>query len=152
VLGSGSAESVLRNIALDLGLQDRVFFKGWISHASVGDFLAASDIGVIPHPATQHTNTTVPNKLFDYMAYGKPVLASDTKPVQRIINSERCGLIYQHDSPKDFYHKLMELEDPMLRRKMGARARLAVQERYNWEYDSKDLLKALHASFGRALL
>lgn len=140
ILGKGEGEPNLKKLVNRLNIREKVFFKGWVEHAVIGPFLSASDVGIVPHPATEHTNTTLPNKLFDYMAYAKPVLASDTKPVQRIIESEGCGLIYGHESPEDFQEKLRQLADPKIRAKMGANGRKAIEEKYNWEVDSRNLL------------
>jgi glycosyltransferase involved in cell wall biosynthesis len=126
-----------------LNLKERVVLKGWVNHESIGKILMMSDIGIIPHPKTRHTNTTVPNKLFDYMAYKKPVLASDTEPVRRIVQSENCGLIYRHDSPQDFRDKLLQLIERKTREAMGTNGRKAVERQYNWEADSKELLAAV---------
>ncbi len=143
ILGRGNGEVDLRRLVDKLNLNERVDLKGWVNHESIGEVLMMSDIGIIPHPKTRHTNTTVPNKLFDYMAYKKPVLASDTEPVRRIVQSENCGLIYRHDSPQDFRDKLQRLIGRETREAMGANGRKAVEKQYNWEADSKELLAAV---------
>lgn len=140
IIGKGETELYLKELSHKLNLSARVIFKGWIKHNLIGKYLVESDIGVIPHGSTNHTNTTVPNKLFDYMAYSKPVLASDTEPVRRIVESENCGIIYKHDSPEDFRDKLMQLIDLKTRNVMGNNGRKAVEQKYNWEEDSKNLL------------
>ncbi len=143
ILGKGNGEADLRKLVDKLNLKERVVLKGWVNHESIGKILMMSDIGIIPHPKTRHTNTTVPNKLFDYMAYKKPVLASDTEPVRRIVQSENCGLIYRHDSPQDFRDKLLQLIGREVREVMGTNGRKAVEKQYNWEADSKELLAAV---------
>ena len=143
ILGTGRGEDNLKKLVKTLRIQNKVIFKGWVEHNAIGNYLRTSDIGIIPHAVTKHTNTTVPNKLFDYMAYAKPVLASDTKPVQRIIDSECCGLIYRYDSPEDFRDKLGRLTDRKIRASMGANGRKAIELRYNWELDSGNLLDAI---------
>jgi glycosyltransferase involved in cell wall biosynthesis len=143
VLGKGTGEASLKSLTDELGMRERVEFRGFLEHSAIADVLQASDVGVIPHPATDHTNTTVPNKLFDYMAYGKPVLASDTRPVQRIIESEDCGLVFRYDSPQEFRNQLGRLADSELRRSMGDRGRKAVEREYNWEVDAERLVEFL---------
>ncbi len=145
IIGKGERdeEGRLRRLVDKLSLQGNVFLKGWIDHSYIGKYLSMSDIGVIPHAATMHTNTTVPNKLFDYMASGKPVLASDTEPVRRIVETEKCGLIYRSNSPEDCREKLLQLMDEKIRKGMGANGRRAIETKYNWEIDSKELRAAL---------
>jgi len=149
ILGRGEGEAYYKRIVDRLNIHDKVFFKGWAEHHSIGEFLAMSDVGVIPHAATEHTNSTVPNKLFDYMAYSKSVLASDTAPVKRIIQSESCGLIYRYNSPEDFIGKVRQLLDSKYRDAMGAKGRKAVERKYNWEVDSKELLATLQYYAGK---
>lgn len=143
IVGRGSGEAYFKALITQLNIQEKVHFMGWVEHSSIGGVLAMSDIGIVPHAVTEHTNTTIPNKLFDYMAYGKPVLASDTEPVKRIIQLEGCGVVFKHDSPKDFLEKLLVLTDSKVRVVLGASGRMAVERRYNWEADAKSLLKVV---------
>jgi len=147
VLGIGNGAERLRELVRELEIEERVSFKGWVGHSAIGAYIRSSDIGIVPHPVTAHTNTTVPNKLFDYMAHSKPVLASDTRPVQRIVQSEACGLIYRHDSPRDFQTQLARLGDSKVRVELGTNGRTAVCRTYNWGTDSSTLLQVVaHAS------
>lgn len=143
VLGSGHSEPELKRLASELGVESRVRFEGFVDHAAIGDFIASSNVGLVPHAVTDHTNSTIPNKVFDYMLHGLPVLASDTRPVQRIVEAEACGLTYRWDSPEDFATTLPRLADPAARRSMGERGRKAVEGTYNWTADAKRLLAVL---------
>lgn len=143
IVGQGTGETRLKRLTRELALDGKVTFSGWVEHAAVAQHLDVADVGVIPHAVTRHTNSTVPNKLFDYMGFSLPVLASDTASVQRIVEAEGCGVIYRHDHPGDFVRALQKLQNPETRREMGARGRSAVATRYNWETDSKVLLGAV---------
>jgi glycosyltransferase involved in cell wall biosynthesis len=143
VLGSGHSEPELRRMASELGIESRVHFEGFVDHAAIGEFIASSDVGLVPHAATDHTNTTIPNKVFDYMWHGLPVLASNTRPVQRIVETEGCGLTYRWDRPEDFAATLPKLADSEVRRRMGEKGRNAVERTYNWGADAKRLLAVL---------
>ena len=57
-----------------------------------------SDICVIPHLKSEHTDNTSPNKLFYFMHFKKPVLASNCNYIQEIVEEENCGMIYEHDN------------------------------------------------------
>ena len=56
-------------------------------------FRRTMDVGLVPHHADEAWNTTIPNKLFDYMAAGLPVISSDARPCARILRSTGAGLI-----------------------------------------------------------
>src|SRR5207245_4432058 len=76
-----------------------------------------ADIGLIPHRVTAHTNSTIPNKLFEYMLLGKPVLATDMGPVRRVLEEVGCGLVYR--SPEEGVEMLVWLRVETLRRRLG---------------------------------
>jgi glycosyltransferase involved in cell wall biosynthesis len=105
-----------------------------------------SDIGLVPHHATESWNTTIPNKLFDYMSMGKPVIVSNAKPTQRIVEEERCGKVFREQDPDDLSRAIVELSDDVTREEMGQRGRDAVATRYNWSVDEERLLRALEVA------
>ena len=71
----------------------------------------------------------------------KPVLSSDTKPVQRILEQEHCGLIYRHTDPFDFAKMATLLLDRNLRKRLGENGFTAIEQRYNWRIDSEEMLR-----------
>ncbi len=143
VVGTGNHEVALRALAHQLGVADRVLFNGWVPRELTTGWIAASSVGIVPHHATESWMTTIPNKLFDYMVFGKPVLVSDARPVRRIVEAERCGLVFRDRDVTDFTEQLIQLAGPALRRALGSNGRQAVLERYNWEADEKTLLAGL---------
>ena len=100
-----------------------------------------ADIGLIPHRITAHTSSTIPNKLFEYMLLGKPVLATDMPPVRRIIEEVDCGLVYQ--TPEAGVAAILRLRDEAERRRLGENGRRAVLDRYRWDRDADELLGAM---------
>lgn len=96
IAGDGKYINQLKSLAKKLGITKHVIFLGWVTFTDIPYIISASDICVIPHWATSHKNTTIPNKLFDYMASCKPVVVSDAKPLKRIVEAENCGLVFSH--------------------------------------------------------
>jgi len=88
----------------------------------------------------------LPNKLFEYMASGKPVVASNFPEMRRIIEEGRCGLLVDPTDPGDIARAVLYLlEHPQEAEEMGRRGRKLVEERYNWE----DMEKALGEVYAR---
>lgn len=137
VIGKGNSEQTLRNLAHKLGISNHVKLRGWVNQEKIPAFLKHSSVGIIPHYVTNHTNNTVPNKLFDYMYYGLPIIASACRPIARILREDSCGLTYL--SEKDLSHKIIQLRDNNLRKTMALRGQNAVKSRYNWAQDAKIL-------------
>ena len=95
VIGGGRDAELFAARARGAGLLDStVTFLGLLPHADALAAISAADVGVIPHHATELWNSTIPNKLFDYMAAGLPVVSSDTLPCARIIRETGCGEIF----------------------------------------------------------
>lgn len=78
------------------------------------------------------------------MACGIPVLSSNTRPVSRIIKETGCGLVYKDLDPVDFRDCLIELTNESKRMSFRENGRRAVQEKYNWEIDSKSMVAIIN--------
>jgi len=147
VIGDGHYLERLKQITRRLRLEHMVEFKGWVQNTQIPSYIRASDIGVIPHNKNPHSDTTIPNKLFDYMACAKPVIVSNAGPLQRIVEEERCGLVFSAGSVESFTEALKRmLLNPAEAVEMGRNGAAAVRRRYNWDYDSA-VLKRVVASF-----
>jgi len=149
VIGDGPSLNPLRRLAEDCGVTECAEFVGRLSlndpaaMLRVKQIMADSDIGLIPHYATEACNSTVPNKLFDYMAMGLPVIVSDMKPTERIVREERCGEVFKDRDPADLARCVQRLADTKRRQEMGDRGREAIQRRYHWGHDKKVLVSAI---------
>lgn len=146
VIGDGPSRRTLEELTRSLHVEDRVALHGRLPFSEVQGVMAASDVGLIPHYATDAWNTTIPNKLFDYMLLGFPVMVSDAKPTARIVREERCGEVYADRADAELAQRVAGLVDPAIRREQGDKGRDAVYRRYNWAHDSKVLLDALEAA------
>jgi len=145
IYGSGRDAEFFQNRARDLGL-DVVTFHGFLPYPEAVKAVANADVGVVPHFADEGWNTTIPNKLFDYMAAGLPVLSSDARPCARIIRSTDCGEVFRDRDCEDLVRAVQRLVDPKRRAACGAAGRRAVAELYNWEQDGQRLLEAVEVA------
>jgi glycosyltransferase involved in cell wall biosynthesis len=141
IVGGGRWEDDLKTKAHSLGLDGHVVFAGRSDYRRALFEVSRSDIGIIPHWVTSHTNTTIPNKLFEYMLLGKPVIATKIAPVSRIIREAGCGITYRDE--REFVSALLALQDSATRTKFGENGRRAVREKYNWEQESHTLIGAI---------
>lgn len=138
VVGDGYAVQELKERAKRNNVQDHVLWVGWVSHEMIYEYCRASKIGVIPHLVTDHVNTTIPNKIFDYMGLGLPVIASNAAPMQRILEQEKCGMTFQSGDYEDLAHKISEIFISSY--DFGNNGKISVRERYNWSIDKARLL------------
>jgi glycosyltransferase involved in cell wall biosynthesis len=103
-------------------------------------YINNSHICIVPHKDTALTQTTVPHKLFMYMAIGRPVLVSDVGPLKRIVNDANNGLIFKANDPRDFADKLKQMRDPALLSELACNGRRAAESKYNWAKDKERLI------------
>jgi glycosyltransferase involved in cell wall biosynthesis len=143
VIGSGRDEGLFREQARQAGVTDCVEFLGWLEYRQALSVLTRCDVGLVPHHATASWQTTIPNKLFDYMSLGKPVIVSSVRPTERIVTEERCGLVYADQDAAALAEAIVSMGDPAVREACGRRGREAIVRRYNWEADERRLLGAI---------
>lgn len=92
--GSPQDVKVHEQLARKLGIAGRVRFTGHILHQQVPLWLRAMDIVVMPFPDTEHYRSFMsPLKLFEYMAAGKIIVASDLPSVREILNDESAVFV-----------------------------------------------------------
>lgn len=144
VLGDGRERPVFEARARELGLDDgSVRFLGRLPYVEAVRLLQGADVGVIPHVASEHWNTTIPNKLFDYMAGGLAVLTSDAKPAARVVRQTGAGVVFKDDDADDCAAAIRKLADVNFRAQCGENGRAAIASLYNWDRDSARMLEAV---------
>lgn len=145
IVGTGRDASIFRAEAAALGLDEHeVVFTGHVaSHEEVRRLVREADIGVLPHRVSEAWNTTIPNKLFDYMAAELPVITSDAAPFARIVRETGAGIAFRSHDPAALAGAIRTLMDGARRRALGAAGLAAVRSRYHWEHDARALLAVL---------
>ncbi|NQY81739.1 MAG: glycosyltransferase family 4 protein [Alphaproteobacteria bacterium] len=120
----------------------RVDYRGTVSRADVQDILTDSQIGLILyHPELNHVHAQ-PNKMFEYMSAGLPVVASDFPLWKELIVGADAGLVANPFDPKDIARVVEELlDDHLSAARMGNNGRVGVLERYNWTKEEQKLLE-----------
>jgi glycosyltransferase involved in cell wall biosynthesis len=120
-------------------LTNRVHYIPWIDATDLSLYLEISDICIAPfHKNPQH-ESGVANKIYEYMLGGKPVIASNCKPQQDLIEKHNCGLIFENLT--EFHDAIIKLlNDKSLRDFMGENGRNAIMRDYNTEVIKENLI------------
>jgi len=118
----------------------RVNELGFLDRAGVRDVLRRSVAGLVTfHPLPNHIDAQ-PNKMFEYMSAGIPVIASNFPLWREIIEGNECGLCVDPLDPKAIAAAIDHLvKNPDLARRMGEHGRQAVLSKYNWAIEEKKL-------------
>ena len=143
IVGDGPDRPRLENLIYQLHIDKVVRFTGWIDSKNIPDIIKKCDIGLIPHHLTELTQTTIPNKLFDYMREGKPVLSTNMRPVRKVIEETKCGFIISNN-PKKIASLILKLKkSPDLCKKVGQNGQQAILQKYNWKTESNVILRTI---------
>jgi glycosyltransferase involved in cell wall biosynthesis len=123
----------MRALASTLNLGQRVTFTGLVAPADVAAKLASADILALPNPASAiSTHATSPLKLFEYMAAGRAIVASDLPSIREVLTDDVNALLVAPGDPSALASAIRRLaSDAALRTRLGAAARTAVRD-YSW--------------------
>ena len=123
-----------------------VKFIGKISRKEVNELYGKARAGIVIYqPAANHMEAQ-PIKMFEFMAAGLPVVASNFPLWKRIIEGNQCGISVNPQNAAEV-KKACEtlLQNPDLAQKYGKNGKKAVDQKYNWNVEEKSLLR-LYAS------
>ena len=142
VVGDGDERRGIERLIAERGLGSCVELLGWREHASLPELYATSDVGLLPFLAGRHVKITLANKLFDYMAAGLPIVASDLPPMRRVLHETQAGVLFQPGDQASLAATTVALlRDHAMRRRLADNGRRAATEKYNWREDEKRLLE-----------
>lgn len=143
IVGYGSLLDTLKAEVAEKGLGDAVRFFDPVPFATLMRYTAAADIGVIPLIGSCLSyRLAAPNKLFEYMMAGIPVVATDLPDMARVVRETGCGsLISEPVTPASISQAVRALLDgPEPLSEVAQRGRTAALDRYNWEHERPILL------------
>ena len=118
-----------------------VRYLGLLDREGISRMLSTAAAGLVVLKPLQSFQEALPVKMFEYMAAGLPVIASDFPLWRTIIDGEKCGILVDPLDPQALASTMSWiLEHPAEAAEMGKRGRAAVRERYNWESEARALL------------
>ncbi|WP_295555974.1 glycosyltransferase family 4 protein [uncultured Hyphomicrobium sp.] len=120
----------------------RVVFHGQVGRPAVAQLLGSARAGMVVFgPAPNHLEAQ-PNKLFEYMAAGLPVIASDFPLWREIVAKAQCGLLVDPRDPAAIADAMRWILDhPEDAQAMGTAGQHAVATTYSWQSEAEKLLK-----------
>jgi glycosyltransferase involved in cell wall biosynthesis len=126
----------------DRDLGDFVEFSGMIDNDQrLYSYLSTADICVCPDPKTAFNDKSTMNKVLEYMAFSKPIVAFDLK--ETIYSAQKAALYAENNNEKDFAAKIIELaNDKTIRVKLGEFGRKRLEKKLTWAHSEKNLLEA----------
>lgn len=140
IVGKSKTDQILRNKIDELHLENEVELAGWKDFSSFQSYIKACKIGISPIHRNIHHNTTYANKIFQYLAFGKPILVSDCLAQANVANNYNCGLVFKDQNITDFADKVYQLYTDMdLYLTLASNAIIAIDEHLRWEIQAGEL-------------
>lgn len=146
IAGEGESLEELKLIYRNAGSPDNIIFLGNYKYSDLPEIISRCDYGVLPYAINDFNNYTIHNKIFDYFAFGKPVIVSQAIPLLRIAEETGACVSYDFSSAgkaqslfNDIYNFNYE--------QMSRLAKKAFIEKYNWDIDSVALINFIQSYF-----
>ena len=133
--------SQLRSLARELGVDKRIEFLGPIDPVKRFDIIAAADVCLLPSSDTSiGARFTSPLKLFEYMAMGKPIVASDLPAMREVLTNNENALLVEYGDEEKFAAAInLLLSNSELLLSLGRNAK-ALSNRYTWKARAEGIL------------
>ncbi len=149
LVGAGDSFDELRALTAELGLEPYVEFTGRVPDEEVERILATADVCVCPDPLNPLNDLSTMNKILEYMACARPIVAYDLREHRY---SAGDGALYAKPNDEaDLARQIgVLLDDPARRRRMGDYNRKRFLEQMAWEYSAGELLRAYDVLCGPA--
>ncbi|MFN2422968.1 MAG: glycosyltransferase [Cryomorphaceae bacterium] len=115
---------------------------GFLGREEVAEVLGKSKAGVVTfHPLPNHIDAQ-PNKMFEYMSAGVPIITSDFPLWKEIVEGCKCGICVDPLNPEAIASAVnFIVANPRDAEKMGENGQKAVLEKYNWSIEKLKLFK-----------
>lgn len=114
---------------------------GFLDREQVKEIMARSFAGLVTFHALPNHVDAQPNKMFEYMSAGLPVICSNFPLWRSVIEDNHCGICVEPTDVEAVAQAILKLKnDNQLAKTLGENGRKAVLAKYNWQYEEQKLL------------
>lgn len=142
IIGGGDVINNLKIMVKELHLEEKVLFKSRLPYQTMMQYTSVADLGLsLDKPSNLNYLYSLPNKLFDYLHAGTPVLATPLPEIKKIIEKYRVGTFIANHDPEciaETVNKIFSKPEKIKKWKANTQQ---VRKELNWEVESEKLIK-----------
>jgi glycosyltransferase involved in cell wall biosynthesis len=144
MMGFGDYEAVLKARAERLGLLNkRIYFLKAVPQSELLQHSASADMGIIPYPHVDlNSYYCTPNKLFEFIQAGLPILANDSPELRRFVQGERFGMVMPMHSSQQIARAIDKAFEELMTSSWKQQL-CAHQQAFTWKEQSKIYVAAM---------
>jgi glycosyltransferase involved in cell wall biosynthesis len=144
LVGDGECEYILRQKVQGYKLEDEIRFTGRVAYEQVVNYMNACDVAVAPFTTKGSAALSSPLKLFEYLACGRPVIASRVDGVKEVIEEGKCGYLFEPGDAEELAKRIIQsYQERDALQEMGLRGRQLVESKYTWRATAKRIVEVL---------
>ena len=130
-IGNGAKKDLIIE-AIENKSLGNVSYLGLFAMEKTSELVNICDVSLVTFSNIPILYTNSPNKLFDSLSAGKPIIVNSKGWTKKLVEEHECGIFVDPESPQDFADKLLDLkESPQLRKKMGINSRKLAETEYD---------------------
>lgn len=130
IVGDGPLESLVKKYISENKI-DNIVFTGKVPHKEIQRYYSIADVLIIPHVKSLQTELNPSTKVLECLASGKPIVASNLKPIAEIIGD--CAILVEPENPQSIAEGILQLlSNEELGQKLSERGKKII-ENHSWE-------------------
>ena len=134
IVGDGPKRKELEEIIASKGLSRFFVFKGTVAHEKLPELLPTANLLIAPFSDIEGVRYQSNVKIFEYMAVGVPIIATDVGDIKRILGGGKAGYVVSPGNPKAIAEKIIYIrQNPVKSKACASLARKLAVDMYDWK-------------------
>jgi glycosyltransferase involved in cell wall biosynthesis len=143
LVGDGEQESLLRQKVREYKLEQEIRFTGRVAYEQVVNYINTFNVCYLCKERLSFGFS--PLKLYEYLACGRPVIASRVDGVKEVIEEGKCGYLFEPGDAEELAKRIIQsYQERDALQEMGLRGRRLVENKYSWRMTAKRIVKVLN--------
>jgi len=144
IVGSGDVIEQLKSMRQELKIEDRVIITGKVPYERLAQYTRLADLGLsLDKDTNLNYRYSLPNKLFDYIHAGLPLIVSPLFEISQIVKQYQIGIIINNHDPKHIAQCISTALEDKEQYSTWKKNLLVAQKELNWSSEEKELLHCI---------